>query len=81
MNSWTLPLFDHKKEEFKSSKLRYDKGQEFKSIKEHTIFAKQPFHPTAQVELSVFKQMWPFTFLIKIKTYESESSCEKWMQQ
>ena len=62
--------------------MRYDKrskGQEFENIEEHTIIEKQPFHPTAQVELNVFKQMWPFTFLLKMKTYESESilSCDK----
>ena len=82
LNSWTLPLFEHIKEELKSSKLRYDKrskGEEFKNIKQHTLSAKQPFHPTAQVGLNVFKQKWPFTFLLKMKTHESESivSCDK----
>ena len=44
------------KEEFKSSKIRYDKrskGREFKNIKQYAISTKHPFHPTVQAELTV----------------------------
>ena len=43
-------------EEFKSSKIRYDKrskGREFKNIKQYATSTKHPFHPTVQAELTV----------------------------
>ena len=68
---WTLELFLHLIIWRKSSRVQkrdMARGQRSR-VEKCTTFAKQPFHPKAQVELSVFKQVWPFTFWIKMKTY------------